>query len=546
MFLSPNESARIDYFFQEGKTKFLLPNQPSSVTVSQNTSHEHFYAIDGTSLSRRSDKIHWEIVISGFSGVAKRNFVDINGLKTLTSIAKILETFEEFLAKYRKEGKKVDFYDLLKQKIYKDAFPVAFTYIQSVDESRLGYKWELQLMCYSEVSQKPPKLNAYEEFFAGLTETVDRYTSEVEDLNILIDSISDSVNRPVRELLGSTSRALNSTLNIVQSTRGGIQSTRNTVIKAIDTIVDAVNTAQNFVGEVVAIFEEDLPSFYAKHTVKEGMADIKSTYENLGLAESRVALSVEEAVYRLNILAGMFGAYTSRSQSSLKLKASGGSFLDTENSLATLASFNTLDNNISTNDNREQSKYQYILRAGDNLYRVAIQVYNDVNRWYEIAELNGWLDANTTSSGYPPSAGNIIFLPSDPNELGLSAVPNLVGGGSILLTDLDLYGDDLQLNVDDLKLVSKEDNFVQLVTNRIRTVAGELVDNLEYGLNDVIGTTTSDSFMALQIIDQLLQDPRVLRVSDVILEQEADRLILDLNVVPFQGDSVNIIVPIGD
>ena len=51
--LQVNESAHIDYFFKEGNNFFLLPNQPSAVSVTQELVHEHFYAINGSPLSRR-------------------------------------------------------------------------------------------------------------------------------------------------------------------------------------------------------------------------------------------------------------------------------------------------------------------------------------------------------------------------------------------------------------------------------------------------------------------------------------------------------------
>ncbi len=548
MLLEPNESARIDYFFKNYTNTFLLPNQPNAVTVNQQTVHEHFYSIDGTPLSRRSNKVHWTISIEGFSGVAKRNFVDINGVKTLASIEKILQSFEEFLQKYREDGRSIDFFDLQKGKHYRDAFPVAFTYNSSVSGSRLGYTWQLELVCYSEVKKqfKATIKLGHEKFFADLTETVDNYTSGATTITNRINNISDAVNRPVRELLNSTSRALTSTLDIVQSTRGGIQATRNTLRRSIETIYDAVNTAQNFTAETIELFTQDLGSFFAYSEIKNGNADVQATFKSLGLTESKSAIELEEAIYRLGILVGNFGVYNTQFKNSLKIRASGGSFLDTENSLALLSTFNDLGNEISTNDQTEESKYKYILRAGENLYRVAVRVYNDVNQWYLIAELNGWLDANTTASGYPPSAGDTIFLPSDPSQLGVSAIPNIVGNGDVLLTDIALIDGDLQLINGDLRLFSGEDNFIQAVTNKLRTFQGELVDDPNYGFPDVIGTTTRNEFLSLQVISQLLQDPRVLRVSDVTLQQEKDSIFLDVNVTPFQGDSLNIIVPIGD
>ena len=156
--LKLNDIASIDYFFKTSDSQmlFLLPNQPSAVTVSQNTSHEHFYSIDGTPISRRSDKVHWKIVIEGFSGVSKRNFLlqTPANTKKLSSIKEILENFETFLAKYREDGQRFDFMDLLKGKEYVDSFPTTFTYMQSVEDSRLGYKWQIELMCYSEVKKQ--------------------------------------------------------------------------------------------------------------------------------------------------------------------------------------------------------------------------------------------------------------------------------------------------------------------------------------------------------------------------------------------------------
>jgi hypothetical protein len=545
MLLEPNESARIDYFFKNSINTFLLPNQPNAVTVNQQTVHEHFYSIDGTPLSRRSNKVHWTISIEGFSGVAKRNFVDINGVKTLASIEKILQSFEEFLQKYREDGRSIDFFDLQKGKHYRDAFPVAFTYNSSVSGSRLGYMWQLELVCYSEVKLEL-ELNDFEQFFADVTNTIDSFTVVANDLDTFIEQQVDSFNRPVRELFNSVSRASRSVLNIAQSARGAVQSTRNTVLKAIDTVYEVGTTIVKIGDEVKSIFTEDFPSFYAENQVRDGFTDVKNTLIELGLSEESLALSAEENVYQLELLIGLYNVYNLQSYRVSNSRVSGGSFLDKDSGYSTLASFQTTDNVVSTNDGQEQPKYKYILRAGENLYRVAVSVYNDVNRWTEIADLNDWLDANTTSSGYPPSAGDTIFLPSEPTQLGVSAIPNIVGNGSTLLTDIALVDGDLQLLGGDLKLVSGEDNFVQAVTNRIRTFQGELIDDAEYGFPNIIGTTTSNAFISLQVVDQLLRDPRVLSVSDVTIEQEDDRAFLDLNVVPFEGDSVNIIVPVGD
>ena len=548
MLLEPNESARIDYFFTDRIQRyFLLPNQPSAVTVNQQTVHEHFYSIDGTPLSRRSNKVHWTISIEGFSGVAKRNFVDIDGVKTLASIEKILQSFEEFLQEYRENTHmSINLFDLQKQRSYSNVFPVAFTYNSSVSGSRLGYTWQLELVCYSEVVPLRDNLNIFEQFFADLTNTIDGFTVVANDLDTFIEQQVDSFNRPVRELFNSVSRASRSVLNIAQSARGAVQSTRNTVLKALETIYEVGTTTIKIGDEVKSIFTEDFPSFYAENQVKDGFTDVKNTLIELGLSEESLALSAEENVYQLELLIGLYNVYNLQSYRVSNSRVSGGSFLDKDSGYSTLASFQTTDNVVSTNDGQEQPKYKYVLRAGENLYRVAVSVYNDVNRWTEIADLNDWLDANTTSSGYPPSAGDTIFLPSEPTQLGVSAIPNIVGNGSTLLTDIALVDGDLQLLGGDLKLVSGEDNFVQAVTNRIRTFQGELIDDAEYGFPNIIGTTTPNAFISLQVVDQLLRDPRVLSVSDVVVSQEDDRAFLDLNVVPFEGDSVNIIVPVGD
>lgn len=544
--LQVNESAHIDYFFKEKNNFFLLPNQPSAVSVTQELVHEHFYAIDGSPLSRRSNKVHWNISIEGFSGISKRNFTDVNQLKKLASVAKILESFEIFLQRYRAGDKKFNFFDLLKKKKYTDAIPVAFSYSQSVNGSRMGYMWQLDMVCYSEVLFVGSSLSKYEEFFSDITQSVDNFTSTLEDYETKINQFTDSYNRPVRELLNSVSRASTSTLNVVQSGRGGVQATRNTVLKAIDTIFEIGIKSVNLVDEVKSFFTEDIPSLLAVNQLKDGVTDIKASLLQLGLTEESLALVSEDVLYQLEVFIGLYGVYHIQSSRPLNPSTTGGSFLDKDQSYSSLAMFQTTDNLISTNEEEEQSKYKYILRAGDNLYRIAIVVYNDVSRWYEIAELNGWLDANTTASGYPPSAGDTISLPSDPNELGLSAVPNLVGEGSVLLTDLALVDGDLVFEGEDVKVVTGEHNFIQAVTNRIRTFQGGLVDDLEYGFPDVIGTTTAPAFISLQIVDQLLSDPRVLSVSDVVISQKDDQIVLDLNVVPFEGDSVNLIVPVGD
>jgi len=544
----------IDYYLElGGGNKYLLPNQPSNFQVAQNTSHEHLYAIDGSPLKRTSDKVMFDITIEGFSGVSQRLHL-INRIEKIATIKEILENFEEGLFQFRNEQKKqedvyFDLYDLRNGRKYHDVHPISFSYVQSVDQSRLGYNWSLNLVCYSEHTVVPDNVTEWSAFFTDVSNAVDTFTAQMTRVSRVIDTVSNRVNLPIRGLLRSVNQAGDSIVNIAGSTQGAVITTRNTLIQAMDTILGAGIKLLNVATTVKDIFTEDLagaPQLFKNH-FEDALIDYKELIsefdteneqenEEIQLSVLQIALETEEMVYNLEKLIGLYGAYLAVPTRNLKSSIEGGSFLDRSDSFALLA--NALDPTaVAVNSETEQSKQKYVLQTGDNLYRVAVRLFNDVNRWYEIASLNNWLDANTTADGFPPSAGTEIFVPASPSLLGVSAVSNLVRD-TVLLGDLQVRRDDLTFDV-----VSGEDNFIQAVVHRIKTTKQELVDELEYGLSGLIGNPTR---LSLEVVDQLIRDPRVLRVSDVSVQRDGDQMILDLNVVPFEGDSVNIIVPIGE
>ena len=170
----------------------------------------------------------------------------------------------------------------------------------------------------------------------------------------------------------------------------------------------------------------------------------------------------------------------------------------------------------------------YIVRPDDTIERLALRLLGNVQRSWEVIDLNG-LQAPFFDTTNPPCTtgpgiarpGDLIYLPPD------ALVPQRET--SQTQVDVDLYGRDMavyatgyvELTVDEIATVEGVANITQALYERVMTTVGELVLHAEYGIQNGLiigteGTAPQIAFNGLEVARTVGQDPRVTRVADVI------------------------------
>jgi len=184
----------------------------------------------------------------------------------------------------------------------------------------------------------------------------------------------------------------------------------------------------------------------------------------------------------------------------------------------------------------------YRLRLGENLRTLAQRIFNDSELWYELRELNGWLDAERLPSGRPAAAGDIILIPATIENDNSQRLDDPYG------TDLKVQSGDLVLKGGDLSLVNNYQNLEQAIRHRLHTIKNETIILKDYGLPEQIGrriNSQSAGLLAAYIREQLVRDTRIESVPVIELFDKGDQLQANLEITPNNGALLNFETKIG-
>lgn len=162
---------------------------------------------------------------------------------------------------------------------------------------------------------------------------------------------------------------------------------------------------------------------------------------------------------------------------------------------------------------------QYRLQQGDDLRTVAAREYGDPTRWTELARLNDLripfvVESFRAADRLPHTAiwGDTLLVPAEQNGARTPSPRSLFGA------DLALVRGQLTATPDgDLALVEGADNLSQAMSNRIRTMRGELTYHPRYGCHVglAVGLPTMPfaSLMAAAWVHEALsEEPRIARI----------------------------------
>lgn len=557
------------------RDSITLPNEPEQVIYQFLNDHDVVYTITGEKLHRRGVDRRVSITISGRSGYANKYHWRMRRGADLLDPQAIFAEFNDFLFNDHKLNtskinlrsresvapslsKSMTFTDLLAGVRFYDCVPVGFTYSRSVESTRFGYEWSLEIIAYSE-AQFFKDEGVIASFFNSLNTFINSATAVLDRCTAVIQSAKGYVLAPIKATLGAVNRVIESAKRIAEALPDAVASIRGVFTALHDEISNIFNGVVASVEAIKAVADDEI--FKGKYWSEvwgdwaDGQAMINVfTGGELPPAHDykakpvlqEISNALQELQYDIARALGYFGRIAH--YNSLPIGA-GGSFLDKENAFRLLAGENQASL-LASDIDRDVDQYTvYVLKAGESLYDVAIKIFNDVSLWSDIARANAWLDAHTDSKGNVARAGQRVLVPVYDGLAVLTLSPQLLDGQSPLLTDLLLEDGDLRLSsaLNDLRIVTGADNFTQAILHRISTQRGELPLSLDYGLTDHIGgqnTSKRPEQIALDVIEQVLADERVLTVTNVSITQQGDMLDLRFDTAPVEGDAVEIILPV--
>lgn len=557
------------------RDSITLPNEPEQVSYQFMNDHDVVYTITGEKIHRRGVDRRVSITISGRSGYAnKYHWRMRRGAQSLDP-QEIFKEIDDFLHNDHKLNtgrvnhrqresaaptlsSDMTFTDLQAGVRFYDCVPVNFSYSRAVGSTRFGYEWALELIAYSEAKFFDDE-GVVASFLKSVTDTLNTATAVLDQFTAVIQGAKAYVLAPIRATLGAVNRVVSAAQRLAEAIPDAVASVRGVFTSIRDEISNVFNGIAASVEAIKAVADDDL--FKGKYWGEvwgdwaDGQAMVDA-FDSSELPPARdpaaapvlqeVSNALQELQYNMNRALGYLGriAFTDTLPT-----GSGGSFLDKENAFRLLAGEDQASLIAGDVDRDSEQFTVYVLKAGESLYDVSIKIYNDVSLWSEIARANGWLDAHTDAAGNLPRAGQRVLVPVLDGAALLTLSPQLLDGQSPLLTDLLLDEGDLTLShgLNDVRLVQGGENFTQAITHRLSTQRGELPLSLNYGLIDQIGsqnTTKRPEQLALDVIEQILADERVLTVSDVSISQRGDMLDMRFNAAPVEGDAVNIILPV--
>ena len=481
-------------------TMIALPNTPNAVTQTRNHATELTHTL-GDVVRELSQNHRTDIQLRGVSGYAQRTGQTRDGGVVVSGGRTILEEFDKFLDDYQRDASADPDNTFMVYRALGEGYafkvePLVFRWSEDSAENRFSYLWELTLEAYAGAPKSPrPSI------FSPVTEAI----------------------RKASEYIAAGAGLIAVAQNAATNTRSELEEARN-LLRSMSVVVTTLSSAVRSVDGVSRFFSRDLPASWAQ--LSQSYLRAVREIEEL-TADSTLSTSAEQ----LNVLA---------------LNTAGLVGVNRQNFERAGFGERALDRVVENSEDRPRFHRQITLRAGDSVQAISARVFGDPSRFGELIAYNRLLDATHHADGSPLRAGDAIFVPfaaSGADDLGLPRDGDLFGRD----LRIDEQGD-LVLGEEDLALAEGRRNLEQAIRLRLLSTQGSSWVLPAYGLPVGVGaplTSRVASYCASSIDDQLLQDARIERVSDIVITEDGDVLTASATLTPLSGGSMALIVPIG-
>lgn len=536
----------IDYILEVWEKNKLvwtmtLPNSPESLEVERPAAANMRFTLGDLPIRQvRVNKVR-DIRLTGRSGIQARQGYTRKGAQTFASGKDILLGFDGFLQDYSGlmdlyvsrapvksetpfiESQPYMVFRALNEKVHLRVEPVSWSWRRSADTSRLSYEWQLSLKGYGYAPQGGPK---------SLFAPVDQYAA----------SLGNAINL--------AAVAIGILDNVARNTRGDIKGIVSPALGALRNITKAMLNLSNSTNQLLSLPKSILGNFVATAAAFE-------------LATERFKETVnpfDGDIYKTEIdaLSSLFSGVSNETLSTANkaLGAAGGGPLDVSSSQQALLATDVSDggtglsNGVSFEGAGEAGVLEvYVIRQGDTLQGLAERALGDADRWVDIADVNGMGGLNDAGGLGTLIPGTRILLPTNRGARGGAGVLGAVTAEDLLGIDLrvDLRtGDLLLVGGNTLRTLRGPENLEQALAIRLLTEKAALPLFPEYGLplRPGVGMTSrTATYCGVHCQDQVLSDPRVLEVRDLVVEDGGDSVDVLMNIVPIHGGVLEVIAP---
>lgn len=475
-----------------------LPLDPSEFTVEQTAPATVTYTLGNLPIRELGRFKQRTVILKGSGGYAPR--VGYNRLAEIISQsgAIITREFRIFLEDYQKSAEispqtvkngvlenNVEMIFRALDEDYNLQVEVdSFSFSRSAQDSNFAPNWELSFNAYMDAKEIDRPFESFQSVLDNITNAIDLAGAGVAVASVAVNGVAGLGRMLLRPLdaLNNVTSALN---ELSEGLRDLIDLPSDLLNRVSNTALNLRTTAKRLEGDI-----ERFPDSMSEQSK----------------ALKRAIAGAEDAQMQIESVIGTTGGQVTEE--------------DTED--PSLYPAPPPNQEISTASQAQASVTSYRLRHGESLESIARRIFNDSDRWVELQDLNGWLDAQRLPSGRLARAGDLILIPSqqelEPQRRGLDPY------GVDL--NVDLNGE-LKLGVDDLILIRGIDNVEQAIQHRLKTTINKTPLLKRYGLPNILGRRVSSNLIGLvsaHIREQVLLDSRIESIPAIEFLDDGDSL----------------------
>lgn len=520
-----------------------LPLDPENISVDRPTPTEVTYTFGVNPVREHSLHKYLRIEAKGRTGLAYRTGHNRKGEIVFKDGPGLMREFDAFLDYYQQRATELStryiqtpdsyresrdpiwlVFRALEEKLHARVEVVGWRWSRNKDTSRLGgsAEWVLTLNAYaSQEPKEPGNFIPGAEYVAAVTETLNMLNNYLALGPLLLNNA-----RADLDVLRGPFQALQRTGGIARAT------------------VEATKSVLDFPRALMADIAIAAGQFSAAWQDMKRLDDDFLTGLDAATSDLADAFwgSQEMSVSAVTSVGVMGGGPTTLL--SAKDKAA-----DTSDTALTQPTIDVPSVDIERERGTGGDVLLYTVSPGDTVADIAEALLGSRLRSLDIILLNNMLDSRTMANGSPLVPGLVLKVPGT----GQGRQPFLV------TNDLaDVFGRDFYLDPNtgdfevagsgtDVRTVHGVDNLDQALRNRLSVKVGSTPWD-GYGVPDVPEGSAGAvmlGYIAAHLRKQLVSDPRIEEVNNLVVADDGDRLVVFLDVEPITGDALEVEAPLG-
>lgn len=594
LFLSDLTKIPAKYFLEVRKGDEVIavmkfPYDPDKVAYSRPQPTKITYTLGGVIREANSIRRH-DITMMGSSGLGRRNAYSRDGKLLYIEGEEVFQEFDEFFKRYQEicaaefgltqnlmpsiprdrvkerlqtygtNGQQQPYMVLrcLEEDLHLMVEPVSFRWNKNTAENRFDYRWDCSFQAYGYSTK-------YTNPFFFALDTVDNIMNGLAGSISIVNNIVNNVSNDYVGRVRSTIRNVAGAMQVAADFATAYDGLINNVAGIAADVADVAGSAKFIASSWEDAFGEDSTTANFGEVWRNNLGElhrvetkqvVRLTFENsqqaLEVHSTPLVLKDDNDRDTLGLVISALSAVEERAQvlrGAIPRKFFERRMLTNENNLQNLGEYLSNEANLSKlakglinepniDEFRNDNAMRYTLQENEDLINVSKKIYGDPNKWKVIADFNDFRDHRRNAEGKFIEKGTTIRIPLDN-----SGQTNPFGDfNDPIGIDLYMPFDDICFIDGDITLISNTDNIKQIIKSTLLTRRGELA-GFGFGLGSIpqIG---NEAYVAAILRETLVQDPRILSVSNIVVEYNQDQVVVNCDVSAIDEVTIPVRVPI--